>query len=118
MESVAQAGQFLVFFALIFLITIYSSVGVAVGLGRLATDLPWPLRHFADYWRSRSDSATLGSATIGAIVLCFFQIPPLVFLVWPSSHISVLDRLLALLLFVTEAAWLAYLRRYLVSKGE
>jgi hypothetical protein len=118
MESLAQAGQAFGLFSLIFLITIYLSLGVAVGLGRLATDLPWPLRHFADYWRSRSDSATLGSATIGTILLCFFHIPPVVFLVWPSSHISVLARLVAALFFVTEAAWLAYFRRYLVSKGE
>jgi hypothetical protein len=115
MDESGQVAQFGGLYALILLITIYLSVGIAVGLGRLSTGLPRALAIVARHWQGR-DSATLGGATIGVILLCFFHIPPVVFLVWPSSHIAVAARLLSAVLFAAEAGWFLYLRRHSTAR--
>jgi hypothetical protein len=114
-DPLAQVGQLLVVYSLILLITIYLSVAIALGLERLAADLPWPLKDIVDFERSH-DSATLGGATLGTILLCFFHIPPIAVLIWPSNYVSLPGRLVSLLLFAAEAVWFAYLRNYLVKK--
>ena len=115
MNTVNEISQDLLVLGSILLLTIYLSVGIAVARGQQATNLPRPLQSLGRYWDVRNPSRT-GVANVGVVLLVFFQIVPLALLLWPSSHLSLVSRLLAALLFAAEAAWWAYLRRFLTRK--
>lgn len=114
-DSLRQAFQFCVAYALILAMTVYLTVGIAVALKRLGTDLPTPIGRIAGYWQ-KSGAATRGGAIFAGLMLCVFLFPPLFVLVWPAGNISLVARLASLALLVAEAAWLSYLRRFLVTK--
>jgi hypothetical protein len=121
MNPLAQAASVAGASFVILVIVAYLSVGVAMSLERLSGELPPGLRLIERMFRTSEEpdaGAGFGSGDILAVVTaCLLQLPPLVTIVSPYESVSVPARLVALGFYVAEAAWFAYLRRYLVPKG-
>jgi hypothetical protein len=107
--------------SVILLIVVYLSVGVAMSLERLAAELPLGLRAVRRMFRASEEPDARvgfgGGAVLAVVGACLLQLPPVATIVSPYESVSVPARLVALGFFVAEAAWFAYLRRYLVPKG-